>query len=335
MEGHVHHKLSSQYSEEVSMNKHIGIDVAKEDLSVYDGTKEYRFRNERGCADLKAYLHPSFEAYVFIFEAIGPYSLYLREFCAKNKLRIVMINPMKSAAFAKALGNRSKTDTIDAKMLYEFHKVILPEHIMVPSIDSRAEKLSIYLASYELMVKTRTALSNHLHALDHTPHVPDMLRETINREMNAVKEAEGELVRQMENCIYSDEKASKEYGNLLSIKGIGRISAISLLALFRIYRSTSRNEITALAGLDPTRTESGTSIRGRRKISKGGNGTVRKILYFPTLNCIQHNKQIRAFYERLVNNHKPKKLAVIAAMRKLLLIAHAVYTNGVAYREAT
>jgi transposase len=251
-----------------------------------------------------------------------------------NKIRIIMINPIKSAAFAKALGNRSKTDTIDARMLYEFHKVVQPEHITIPSIDSRAEKLSAYLASYELMVKTRTALSNHLHALDHTPHVPDELKETVRKEMKAVREAEGELVRQMELCIHTDEKASEEYHNLLSIKGIGRISAISLLALFRTYHNTSRNEITALAGLDPTRTESGTSVRGRRKISKGGNGTVRKILYFPTLNCIQHNTQIRIFYTRLVNNHKPKKLAVIAAMRKLLLIAHAVHAKGVSYREA-
>ena len=83
-----------------------------------------------------------------------------------------------------------------------------------------------------------------------------------------------------------------------------------------------------------TRTESGTSVRGRRKISKGGNSTVRKILCFPTLNCIQHNTNIRTFYERLVNNHKPKKLAVIAAMRKLLLIAHAVYRDRESYRDA-
>ena len=138
----------------------------------------------------------------------------------------------------------------------------------------------------------------------------------------------------MEEYIKNDTELEKDYENLLTIKGIGRISAICLLTFFRTYKDTSRPEITALAGLDPTRTESGTSVKGRRKISKGGSSTTRKILYFPVLNCIQHNKKIRAFYERLVSNHKPKKLAVIAAMRKLLLIAHAVHKSRMPYCDA-
>ena len=315
---------------------YIGIDVAKEELSVYDGAKEYTFRNTRGCDDLKSHLQKtftSFEELILIFEATGPYSLYLREFCAHNRIKVSIVNPIKSSSFTKALGNRSKTDTIDAKMLYEFHKVIQPEHIMVPRIDNKAEQISLYLASYELMIKTRVAISNHLHALAHTPRVPHALTDMLTKELKAARKAEEELLKQMEEYIRKDEELKKDYLNLLTIKGIGRISAISLLALFRTYQNTSREEITALAGLDPTRSESGTSVRGKRKISKGGNSTVRKILYFPTLNCIQHNKKIRTFYERLVNNHKPKKLAVIAAMRKLLLIAHAVYTSEVPYRD--
>jgi transposase len=319
------------------VNKYIGIDVAKEDLSVYDGIKEYRFRNTKDCTDLKEYLSEAFASLnepVLIFEATGPYSLYLREFCARHQIRASIINPIKSSSFTKALGNRSKTDTIDAKMLYEFHKVIQPQHIMVPRIDEDAEQLSLYLASYELMIKTRTAISNHLHALAHTPQVPSLLMNMLIKELKTVQEAEKELLRQMEAYIDKNQELKVDYQNLLTIKGIGRVSAVSLLALFKTYQNTSRNEITALAGLDPTRIESGTSVKGRSKISKGGNSTVRKILYFPTLNCIQHNKQIRTFYERLVDNHKPKKLAVIAAMRKLLLVSHAVYTSRVPYREA-
>ena len=318
------------------MNYYIGIDVAKEEFSLYDGEREYTCRNTRGCAELKRCLArlSSFDALVLIFEATGPYSLYLREFCAESRIRVAILNPIKSASFTRVLGNRSKTDTIDAKVLYEFHKVILPEHIMVPRIDDKAERLSLYLASYELMIKTKTALSNHLHALAHTPRAPHALREMIERELRAVRNAEEELVRQMEDSINTDGELKDDYANLLTIKGIGRISAIALLTLFRSHEKTSREEITALAGLDPTRTESGTAVRGRKKISKGGNSTVRKILYFPTLNCIQHNAKIRMFYRRLVDNHKPKKLAVIAAMRKLLLIAHAVYRSRESYREA-
>ena len=80
--------------------------------------------------------------------------------------------------------------------------------------------------------------------------------------------------------------------------------------------------------------ESGTSISGGRKISKSGNGTVRKILYFPTLAAISYNKRIKAIYERLINNHKSKKVVIIAAMRKLVLIAHAIYKNKVEFSIA-
>ncbi len=90
---------------------------------------------------------------------------------------------------------------------------------------------------------------------------------------------------------------------------------------------TNRSQITALAGLDPIRKESGTSVNKRRKISKSGNKMFRKILYFPMLTAIRYNKKIKKFYDRLVENHKPKKLALIAAMRKMILIAHAIYKN--------
>lgn len=319
------------------MNYYIGIDVAKEEFSGYDGKGEFRCKNAKGCVELKRHLNkvaPSLADIVLIFEATGPYSQFLREFCVQHSIRVWIVNPIKSSSFTKALGNRSKTDMIDAQMLYGLHKVIKPEDILVPRIDQESENLSHYLASYELLLKTKTALSNHLHALSYTPQVPEELVQMIEKEIQSIKDAENKLLEQMEHYIGSNVESAEDYRRLLTIKGAGRISAISLLTLFRTYRDTSRAEITALVGLDPTRMESGTSVRGRRKISKGGNSTVRKILYFPTLNCIQHNKVIRNTYARLVSNHKPKKLAVIAAMRKLLLIAHAVYKTKRDYCEA-
>jgi len=316
---------------------YIGIDVAKEELVVYDGKNEYVCKNTRGLPELEkclTVLFPSFDDMVIIFEATGPYSHFLREFCAHAGIRAWIVNPLKSASFTKALGNRSKTDAIDAKMLYELHKVIQPEYIIIPKIDETAQTLSMYISSYELIIKTRTALSNHLHALAHTPNAPEELKGLVNEQLQGLKKAETTLLDTMEQYVKNDRDIAKDYENLLSIKGIGRISALSLLMFFRTYKDTSRSEITALAGLDPTRIESGISVRGRRKISKGGNGTVRKILYFPVLNCIQHNRKIRIFYERLIMNHKVKKLAVIAAMRKLLLIAHAVYKSKIPYQDA-
>ena len=88
---------------------------------------------------------------------------------------------------------------------------------------------------------------------------------------------------------------------------------------------------TALIGLDPIQRQSGTSVHGRSRISKHGNQMMRKSLYMPTLVSIQHNHKVKVFYERLVSKHKPKKATVIAAMRKLLLVAHAIYKNKTVY----
>jgi transposase len=109
---------------------------------------------------------------------------------------------------------------------------------------------------------------------------------------------------------------------------------MALLTLFKTYQGTNRAQITALAGLDPVRRESGTSVKGKVKISKNGKGIYRKILYLPTLCATVHNQKIRIFYQRLLTNHKTKKLAIIASMRKILLIAHAMYQNKTEYVAA-
>ena len=135
----------------------------------------------------------------------------------------------------------------------------------------------------------------------------------------------------MDAYIKQYPQLKEDYQRLLSISGVGKKTAISLLVLFRTYTETNRNQITALIGLDPIQRQSGTSVHGKSRISKHGNRMIRKCLYIPTLSCIKHNHKIKIFYERLVSKHKPKKVAVIAAMRKLLLITHAVYKNKAVY----
>jgi transposase len=316
------------------MSYYIGIDVSKEVLCAFDGKKEVIFKNERGLKVLKSYLKEDFKTFndiVIIFEPTGPYSKYLEGLCAANQIKAHIVNPKRSSNFAKAIGNRSKTDKIDAKTLYAFKNLIDPSDIKVPEIDKDVEVLSAYLSSYEFIIKTRVSISNHIEALKYNANAPKELLNTLNQELERNKQLEKELLDKINQYIEKNEELKKDYHNLMTIPGIGKVSAIALLYLFKNYKDTNRSQITALVGLDPTRKESGTSVSGRRKISKNGNGTVRKILYFPTLNAIRYNKKIKTVYERLVENHKHKKLAIIAAMRKLVLIAHAIYKNKVGF----
>ena len=121
---------------------------------------------------------------------------------------------------------------------------------------------------------------------------------------------------------------------MFTISGVGEKTAIALLILFKTYQGTNQAQITALTGLDPVRRESGTSVKGKVNISKNGKGIYRKIFYLPTVCATVYNQKIWIFYQRLLANHKTKKSAIIASMRKILLIAHAMYRDKTEYVAA-
>jgi transposase len=315
----------------------IGIDVSKQSLELWDGTHEEEVPNEKGLRTLKKLLKKRYGTNWneggFIDKPTGPYSNELRAFAAEHEVRVYEVNPKKSANVAKVLGNRSKTDVIDAKMLTTFHALLTEEDFRIPEVDERAEQLGAFIGSYEIIQKTRTMLSNHVHALEEKSGVTRKLKDSLERELGHLGTMEEQLENEMEAVAEDHEETREDLGNLLSMKGIGVVSAMSLLYLFRTYPGANRNEITALAGLDPVRRQSGSSLNGGRKISRAGDPMLRKVLYLACMNCIQHNECIRTFYKHLVSdNHKKPKVALVACMRKLLLIAHHLTVTKSTYR---
>jgi len=307
---------------------YIGIDVSKKDLSVFDGKKDLKFINKEGLKSFKKYLKKkvNFSDLVIIFEPTGVYSLCLKEFCAENSIKAYIVNPKKSHNFTRALGKRSKTDKIDARILYQFHKHIDLKDIKVPQIDQQAKALASYLTSYEFALKQRISLSNHLESLRDKGLIALM-----KKDLKRAKKLEDKIFNDILEYVSKNQNLKEDYQRLLTISGVGDKMAIALLTLFKTYQGTNRAQITALFGLDPTRRESGTSVKGKVKISKNGKGIYRKIFYLPTICATVHNQKIRVSYQRLLAHHKIKKLAVIASMRKILLIAHAMYRDKTEY----
>ncbi|MHC2995853.1 MAG: IS110 family transposase [Candidatus Atribacteria bacterium] len=307
---------------------YIGIDVSKKDLSVFDGKKDLKFINKEGLKSFKKYLKKKYnlQEIAIIFEPTGVYSLYLKEFCAENSIKAYIVNPKKSHNFTRALGKRSKTDKIDARILYQFHKHIDLKDIKVPKIDQQAKTLASYLTSYEFALKQRISLSNHLESLRDKGLIALM-----KKDLKRAKKLEDKIFNDILEYVSKNQNLKEDYQRLLTISGVGDKTAIALLTLFKTYQGTNRAQITALAGLDPVRRESGTSVKGKVKISKNGKGIYRKIFYLPTVCATVHNQKIRTFYQRLLAKHKTKKLAIIASMRKMLLIAHAMYRDKTEY----
>jgi len=311
------------------MTYYIGIDVSKKVLNIFDGEKDLIFDNKENLCSLKKYLkkrYPDLSSLVILFEATGIYSYYLKAFCADNHIKACIINPQASHNFAKSLGTRSKTDTRDARTIWAYHKLISDQDIRIPQVDPVLITLASYLTSYRLALKQRLSLTNHLEGVK-----DKVLHRLLKKEQERLCQLEQELLIRMDTYINKYPELNEDYRRLLAISGVGRKTAISLLVLFHTYPDTNRKQITALIGLDPVQRQSGTSVHGKSRISKHGNQMMRKCLYMPTLVSIQYNQKIKVFYDRLVSKHKPKKVAVIACMRKLLLIAHAIYKNKTVY----
>jgi transposase len=319
------------------MKNYIAIDVSKQVLNVYDGKNLFTVKNEMGLKGLKEYINKQHKGnkknnLYIIFESTGHYSDYLISFCRDNRIKAYIMNPKRSANFSRAIGNRSKTDKIDAKTIYAFRVLIKEKEAKIPERNRISDILSSYISMYEFVLKTKLSIYNHIGSMKYQEHIPDVIFNKLKADIARYNILQEDIVKEAATFIESNEELKGRYHKLLTIPGIGEKSAIALIYLFTKYKNTNRSEITALTGLDPTRKESGISVRGSRRISKSGSRTVRKILYIATMNAIQHNETIKAFYDRLVNEkHKLKKVALIASMRKLLLIAHAVYKNNTAY----
>jgi transposase len=311
------------------MTHYIGIDVSKKVLNVFDGKKDLTFENKENLSSLKKYFkkrYPDFSSLVILFEATGIYSYHLKVFCAEHVIKAYIINPQASHNFAKSLGTRSKTDTRDARTIWAYHKLLKDKDIRIPTVNPVLITLASYLASYRLTLKQRLSLSNHLEGVK-----DKALCRLLKKERERLQKLEDDLLVRMDIYIKEYPELREDYRRLLGISGVGKKTAISLLVFFHAYPDTNRKQITALIGLDPVQRQSGTSVHGKSRISKHGNQIMRKCLYMPTLVSIRYHQKIKVFYDRLVLKHKPKKVAVIACMRKLLLIAHAIYQNKTVY----
>jgi len=319
------------------MFNYIGIDVSKATLQVYIPIKDENISIENSkkalislYSKLKKYYKKDISNLVFIFEPTGSYSVLLKRFCADKDIYAFIINPRQSANFAKALENRSKSDVIDAKMLYKFHVMINESDLTVPIINDAQEELSEMLTYYKFLQKQRVSFSNHLEALSSKDGSSYIIKE-LKKEIKQLKAQENRMITKMKSVTLSDNTMLQKFENITSIVGIGDRAAIALIHLFTSYPNANRQEITALSGLDAIENSSGTSVQRCTRISKKGNAIYRSMLFMPVLSAIQHNPYMQLFYDRLKINGKHSTSAQIAVMRKMILIAHSLFKNDIKF----
>jgi transposase len=321
------------------MFNYIGIDVSKATLQVYIPITDENISIENSkkalislYSKLKKYYKKEIKNLVIIFEPTGSYSALLKRFCFEKSIYAFIINPRQSANFAKALDNRSKSDIIDAKMLYKFHVMLSRSEISVPIINTVQEELSEMLTFFKFIQKERVSFSNHLEALD-SKNGSIMIVKKLKQEIKHLRAEEENMIVSMKKLLLSDSKMKQDFENITSTIGIGDRAAIALIHLFISYPEANRQEIVALCGLDAIENSSGTSIQRKTRISKKGSSLYRNMLFMPVLSATQHNPYMKRFYDRLKINGKHSTVAQIAVMRKMILISHSLYKNNVKFNK--
>lgn len=317
----------------------IGLDVSKSSINVFISSEELDLEIENSPKALKSFYSKLKKIYkkeidkvVFVFEPTGSYSALLYQFCASKNIQVFMINPKQARNFSKAIAQRNKSDVIDARVLAQAISIARKNEIAIPTVNPIVEEVKELMSYYKLKVKQRVQLSNHLEALS-VKNSNKTLVKTIEKELKSLKKQEANIIETINEIIEKDEILHTKYNAIISIKGIGNIAAIVLLHLFIKYPNANQRQIVSLTGLDPIIRESGTSIRGKNRISKAGAKIYRGSLFMAVMVATRHNKQMKSFYERLKINGKHTTVAQIAVMRKLVVIAHSLYKNDVVYDE--
>ena len=313
-----------------------GIDVSKKKLDVMLLVQEkYHYKvvenSNDGVIFLQEWIKSKLEKDAFVhfcMEATNVYHELLAFTLLENKnYKVSVVNPRIVKAFAKSLV-KTKNDKTDAKILAEFCKERNPKPF-TPQTKERRElrdlsRLMDNLVELKIMQKVRLQTFN-------TEAAARVVKTTLKSIEDTITENEKEIKFYYDNF----PELKKEYELLNSIPSFGkRVSNVLISEIYKDeYGLYNPKKLTAFFGLEVREMESGTSVWSKPRITKFGNPRVRNMLYMAALVAIRHNTKMSDFYLRLVNKGKPKKLALIAVARKLLVVACAILNSQKPYEE--
>jgi transposase len=308
-----------------SSGKFVGIDVAKEklDIAVLGETKASQVTNdEKGITSLVKKMQKLAPGLIVI-EATGGYQRAVVLGLYEAGLPVAVVNPARVRQYARACGLLAKTDKLDAFNLAEFGKQVKPRQFEAKSEAGRyASALLVRRRQVEEMLKAEKSRLRTVHA--------DM-RASLERTIEVMKEEIKHLEKDLDRFMKEHADWQEQEQILCSAKGVGRVTAATLLAELPELGKLDRKKIAALVGLAPMNADSGKK-RGYRK-TKGGRMEVRNVLYMSTLVATRFNPLIQAQYQQLLKRGKVKKVALTACMRKFLTILNAMMRDKVPFRH--
>lgn len=299
---------------------YVGIDISKDALDVsLAGLPASRFGTDAtGVSKLVKELKKQPSMVHVICEPSGGYERVLLDALWAASVPVSLVNAARVRSFARAQGYLAKTDEIDASVLREFGEKLHPEPVAAPSPQRR--RLAALVQRREQLVNLVSMEEQRLAQTD-----DKVVRKLSEKLIKQLHHQVGELDEMIAQLIDEDDDLRGQSERLQQVKGVGKVTAATLLAELPELGELSRNEAGALAGVAPYNRDSG-QYRGRRTI-RGGRIKVRRVLYMAATVAARFNPILKAFYQRLVAAGKPKKVALTAVMRKLIVLLNQMLKN--------
>lgn len=299
----------------------VGVDTGKTQLDIYIRPLDIYFtvtNDEKGInkaiKDIKKHKPTR-----IVIEATGRLEQAFIIACANEKLPFVVANPVRIKKFAGSVGQLAKTDKLDAKLIAYYSEAIKPKLSTLKPETLR--KMSDLLSRRCQLMEIRTMEKNRLQIL------PKSLANTINPMLtvinNQLTKIDNKMVKLIEQC---DEYQIKN-DIIQSVPGVGNVVAFSLLSNMPELGYITNKEAAALVGVAPINRESGI-YKGKRMI-RGGRHQIRTAMFMSMMSAMQCNPVFKATYLRLVAAGKPKKIAIIACVRKMIVILNSMVRDGV------
>lgn len=302
------------------MEKYVGIDVSKEYLDIHLIPENIRQRVQNTSEDIEGLVDwvKEQEPQLIILESTGGYERNVCVALLEAGQATSVVNPKRVRDFAKASGRLAKTDAIDAKVLAEFGRALQPEVKL--QLEKAQTELSDVLQRRRQVVQMLIAEKNRLGIMGNV--VRDDIQEHIDFLEKRRKNLEDELLERMKK----DDNWKAKFDLCTSIPGIGQTVALTLVADLPELGKLNRKQVAALVGVAPFNRDSG-KANGKRFIS-GGRENIRNALYMATLSAVRFNPVLREVYHQMQARGKPKKVALIACLRRLIVMANAIVRSG-------
>jgi transposase len=305
----------------------VGIDVSKERLDVHLRPSGQAFaiaRDSKGLEQLVSDLRALAPALI-VLEATGGFELTVAAALAGAGLPLAIVNPRQIRDFARATGRLAKTDALDAQIIALFAERIRPEPR--PLADADSQTLAALVARRRQVIEMIGMESNRLH------QARDLrVQRTIKATLKTLEAQLAQLDREINDAVKGSPAWRAADDLLTSVPGVGTITSFTLIADLPELGQLDRRRIAALVGVAPINRHSG-QMRGRRMIA-GGRTDVRNALYMAALSAIRGNPVISEHYQSLVERGRPKKVALVACMRRLLGILNAIIRTKTPWQSA-